>query len=591
MQQSVNDRGPVRILAREIKRTARRVLPLLLVPCVPTLVAFATASLPVHAQTDADLPDWAKGKGAPPPLLLRPLSQSDAVALNRRIPFSTEHGPAADPLGLIKDEIARARALECLTSAIYYESASESAEGQAAVAQVILNRVRHPAFPASVCAVIYQGSTLRTGCQFSYTCDGSLQRVPSRRVWEQARAVAEAALSGAVYAPVGLATHYHTDQVVPYWAPSLAKSIQVGAHIFYRWAGGAGRPKGFTQRYSGAERDPLTLRGIALLSHNIWPSIGELSTKPRLSLTIDPDAELNGIVRLLANAPADAAGGYEKAIRAHFASDTAQPLFRRLSGGDEQAPAAPSAAPVALAEDPKTLDDKLLAATAAIRPPSLDQLIREFGREMRVTTFLRTHRRLYKASAEQAQQLAERAAVDWEIYSGVPVQGRKAVLSLSQGLSICPAPASGKVAGHVIRWPADPRNLGPAEIFMTSGFAADSLVAVQPVNKRKARQLRDAIEPIEDQIVAAVFARIAMLSRGPDTGRAMMEREVAAGRTLVPVLAERLRFYERHRNDYPTLNHFLPKLVAGIAPAKPQLKSDDPAKAHPACSQAPNPAS
>lgn len=583
MQQSVNSHGPVRILAGEIKRKARRVLPLVLVPCVPAVVAFATASLPLHAQTDTDLPDWAEGKGAPPPLLLRPLSHSDAVALNRRIPFSTERGPAALPLAPIKDEVAHARALECLTSAIYYESASESLEGQAAVAQVILNRVRHPAFPASICAVIYQGSTLRTGCQFSYTCDGSLQRVPSRRFWEQARAVAAAALGGAVYAPVGLATHYHTDQVVPYWAPSLAKSVQVGAHIFYRWAGGAGRPNGFTQRYAAVERDPMTLRGIALLAHNIWPSAGELSTKPRLALTIDPDAELNGIVRLLASAPGDGAGGYEKAIRAHFSSESAQPLFRRLSGDDQPAAQAPADASAALVEDPKTLDDKLLAATAAIKPPSLDQLVREFGREMRVTSFLRTHRALYKASAEQAQQLAERAAVDWEIYSGAPVQGRKAVLSLSQGLDVCSALPPFKAGGHVIRWPGDPRSLGPAEMFIASGFAGDSLGAALPATKLGARQRRAAIAPIEDQIVAAVFARIATLSRGPETGRALVEREVAAGRTLVPVLAERLRFYEGHRGEYPTLNHFLPRLVAGLAPAK----AEEIAKSHPACTPAP----
>ncbi len=587
MQQRVNDRGPFVILAKEIKRKARRLLPLMLVPCVPAVVACATASLPIHAQADGQLPPWAVGKGAPL-LLMRPLSESDAFALNRGIPFSAERGPAAQPLALTDKGTARARALECLTSAIYYESASESAEGQAAVAQVILNRLRYPAFPASICAVIYQGSTLRTGCQFSYTCDGSLQRVPSRREWERARAAADGALSGAVYAPVGLATHYHTDHVVPYWAPSLAKSIQVGAHIFYRWAGSAGRPKSFTQRYSGKESDPFTLRGIALLSHNIWPSAGEITTQPRLTLKIDPDVELSGIVRLLASVKGASAGAYEKDIRAHFSGEPVQPLFRRLADGSaETAETPPRSTSVPLTADPETLDDKLLSAAAAIKPPSLNQLIRDFGREMRLPSFLRAHRALYKANVGLAQRLAERAAMDWEIYAGAPVQGRTAVLSLAQGLnhSSCPALALSETARRVIRWPADARAWGPAEIFLASGFAEDSLGAAEPATKRKASQLRAAVAPIEAQIVAAVFVRVAALSRGEAIGREMLQREVAQGHTLVPLLAQRFAFYERHRAEYPSLNHFLPTLLADLpetspaaaAPATVNLQTCEPA--------------
>ncbi len=97
----------------------------------------------------------------------------------------------------------RARALQCLTTAIYYEAATEPDDGQQAVAQVILNRVRHPAFPATVCGVIYQGSERTTGCQFSYACDGSMARVPSRTYWIRAMKVAAAALSGHVFALSG----------------------------------------------------------------------------------------------------------------------------------------------------------------------------------------------------------------------------------------------------------------------------------------------------------------------------------------------------------------------------------------------------
>jgi hypothetical protein len=162
------------------------------------------------------------------------------------------------------DEATRARALECLTSAVYYEAGSQSDDGQRAVAQVVLNRVRHPAFPASVCGVVYQGSTRATGCQFTFTCDGSLARGASIAGWARARKVAAAALTGAVYAPVGYATHYHANYVVPYWASSLAKNAVVGAHIFYRWAGGWGRPRAFAEQYAGREPDTRALRAAAV---------------------------------------------------------------------------------------------------------------------------------------------------------------------------------------------------------------------------------------------------------------------------------------------------------------------------------------
>lgn len=146
----------------------------------------------------------------------------------------------------------RWRALQCLTSAIYYEAASEPDAGQRAVAQVVLNRVAHPAWPNTVCGVVYQGSE-RPGCQFSFACDGSLARRPMKAFWDRARRVAADALAGYVYAPVGLATHYHTTAVHPYWAPSLNFIGTIGAHRFYSWAGAAGRPAAFTARYFGGE--------------------------------------------------------------------------------------------------------------------------------------------------------------------------------------------------------------------------------------------------------------------------------------------------------------------------------------------------
>lgn len=149
-----------------------------------------------------------------------------------------------------------ATALRCMTQAVYYEAAVEPIQGRRGVAQVVLNRVRHPAYPNSVCGVVYQGSERRTGCQFSFTCDGSLLRGPMAGPWREAHEVARAALAGYVERSVGTATHYHADYVLPYWAYSLGKIGQLGRHIFYRFNGGAGRSASFSARYAGLERIP-----------------------------------------------------------------------------------------------------------------------------------------------------------------------------------------------------------------------------------------------------------------------------------------------------------------------------------------------
>lgn len=145
------------------------------------------------------------------------------------------------------------RAADCLTAAVYYEARSQSEDGQRAVAQVVLNRVRDRAFPNSVCGVVYQGAERRTGCQFSFTCDGSMNRPRELGAWDRARAVAAAALGGSVYAPVGAATSFHTTSILPWWASSLARITTVGAHVFYRWQGALERALTFRQAYAGVE--------------------------------------------------------------------------------------------------------------------------------------------------------------------------------------------------------------------------------------------------------------------------------------------------------------------------------------------------
>jgi len=206
---------------------------------------------------------------APPPMIVRPMAPDQAVKVNAEIPVTSGPNPAASPFAFKGNAAARHQALTCLASAEYYEAGNQDEDGERAVAQVVLNRVRHPAFPGSVCSVVYEGSTRPTGCQFTFTCDGSLNRQPDAEGWRRAMRVAEAALNGYVYAPVGWATHYHADYVVPYWASTMAKNAVVGAHLFYRWAGGWGQPQVFSRHYNGREPSAEALRTAALAAVHV----------------------------------------------------------------------------------------------------------------------------------------------------------------------------------------------------------------------------------------------------------------------------------------------------------------------------------
>ena len=183
-------------------------------------------------------------------------SETDALA-DAVVPAVGVAGGGARAFVSTVSGIDKARALQCMTLALYYEAANEPTDGQRAVAQVILNRVAHPSYPNTVCGVVFQGSERRTGCQFSFTCDGSLNRQPARASWNRARGVAVAALGGSVYRPVGLATHYHATYVMPYWAASLANVGTIGLHTFYKWRGLAGNADAFGARYAG--REPVAL--------------------------------------------------------------------------------------------------------------------------------------------------------------------------------------------------------------------------------------------------------------------------------------------------------------------------------------------
>lgn len=129
----------------------------------------------------------------------------------------------------------------CLAEGVYYEARGESRAGQIAVAEVILNRVRSSAYPNTVCGVVYQGSHRATGCQFTFTCDGSLHSRPRGRPWRVAREIATEMMAGEHASMTGSATHYHTTAVWPRWAPRLIETNRIGAHIFYRYPSAAER--------------------------------------------------------------------------------------------------------------------------------------------------------------------------------------------------------------------------------------------------------------------------------------------------------------------------------------------------------------
>jgi spore germination cell wall hydrolase CwlJ-like protein len=233
----------------------------------PAMRALAVRHDPGRQEVD----DWSRTEGWEkldmgdvPDLNLPQQVGETAEGINALRPFADLPIRPMRPFKIKAGGEDRARALQCLSEAVYYEAAREPRLGQEAVAQVVLNRVRHPAYPKSVCGVVYQGSARLTGCQFTFTCDGSLRWAPEPAVWRQARGVAERALDGHVAKSVGSATHYHAGYVAPYWAPSLVKMTKVGAHIFYRWTGPWGEPAAFTGRYAGREAylSPAVLGGV-----------------------------------------------------------------------------------------------------------------------------------------------------------------------------------------------------------------------------------------------------------------------------------------------------------------------------------------
>lgn len=220
-----------------------------------------TVPLP-EARPFSELVGHAEDGSALPVTLTEAEEEAVRAAIEAELAaHSGYQGPV--PAGIVfrpASDADRERALLCMTQAIYYEAGTESEAGQRAVAQVVLNRVRHPGYANSICGVVYEGSERSTGCQFTFTCDGALARRPLPSLWAQARRYAREAIDGRQFGEVGYATHYHTLDIWPYWGRTLTMTNMIGRHLFHRLRGSAGSPGAFTVRYSGREPAPRPWR-------------------------------------------------------------------------------------------------------------------------------------------------------------------------------------------------------------------------------------------------------------------------------------------------------------------------------------------
>lgn len=149
----------------------------------------------------------------------------DAADIRSLSPVGTEYRRWAD---------MRASEHQCLSEAVYYEARSESRSGQLAVADVVKNRVKSKHYPNTICAVIYEGAHRPFACQFSFACDGSMDRAPQGKAWQRSQNIAQVSLTGFVPDLTKNSTHYHTVNIEPDWSKTLEFKAKIGFHKFYR---------------------------------------------------------------------------------------------------------------------------------------------------------------------------------------------------------------------------------------------------------------------------------------------------------------------------------------------------------------------
>jgi hypothetical protein len=207
----------------------------------------------------------------------------------------------------MRGALDQSRDLECLTTAIYYEARGESAAGQAAVAQVVLNRVRHRLFPKTICGVVFQGATFG-GCQFSFACDGSTRRGVDTGAWDRAKRVAAQALDGSVSSEVGDATHFHVAGIRAGWGPQLARVAQIGAHVFYRLRG-----QSADTAFNG-EVQPSAMVASSVPSPYSGPALASLAPGGGAAAPQSP-SPVNSLLQATTSAVEHAAASVESAVK------------------------------------------------------------------------------------------------------------------------------------------------------------------------------------------------------------------------------------------------------------------------------------
>lgn len=194
-------------------------------PSEPDAALLAAPAQPSHETATHDAPN--QGTSALVPQGLASLPEA-ATSSQPKSPRLSRYA------GLI-GETNPFREMRCLAEAIYFEARSEPEEGQAAVAQVVLNRVRHENYPDTVCGVVYQNRHRYLACQFTFACEGRSLRITEPDAWRVAVQIATDVVSGKIYLEdVGASTHYHADYVRPRWARSLKRMDTIGRHTFYK---------------------------------------------------------------------------------------------------------------------------------------------------------------------------------------------------------------------------------------------------------------------------------------------------------------------------------------------------------------------
>jgi hypothetical protein len=273
--------------------------------------------------------------------------------------------PPKTPAAIPVPEASSARERRCLAEAVYYEARGETLAGQKAVAEVVLNRVASRFYPNTICGVVYQGSERRTGCQFSFTCDGSMNRGAGGPAWVRAQRVADHMLLGLGTAQTGRATHYHTTAVSPVWAGSLVRTGQIGVHLFYRLPNRVERAGLVTRR--GRSAPEVLPEGVdAKVASELGDESTAAATVVDRSREVVADAAATSVIRTASPSQTDAA-------QPALASDAALPVATTYpmpasapAPAREGTPAAaPAAAPVTTSSaTPPVATDARAAASA-----------------------------------------------------------------------------------------------------------------------------------------------------------------------------------------------------------------------------------